>query len=72
MDMHTRLFSPIKIGGKLELPNRIVMPAMHLNYTRAGKVSDQLMDFYVARAMGGEAIEDSDNKRTTSRARAAA
>ena len=46
------LFSPIKIGT-LELPNRIVMPAMHLNYTMDGKVSQQLIDFYVARARGG-------------------
>lgn len=46
------LFSPIRIGS-LDLPNRIVMPAMHLNYTMDGKVSQQLIDFYVARARGG-------------------
>jgi len=47
-----KLFEPIRIGS-LELPNRIVMPAMHLNYTMDGKVSDQLVNFYVARAKGG-------------------
>lgn len=50
-----RLFSPICIN-RLELPNRIVMPAMHLNYTMDGKVSDQLIDFYTARARGGVAL----------------
>ncbi len=41
------LFEPIKIG-KLELKNRIVMPAMGLGYT--GK---RLTNFYVERAKGG-------------------
>lgn len=50
--MGTKLFSPIKLN-KLELKNRIIMPAMHLNYTNDGRVSDQLIDFYVARAKGG-------------------
>ena len=38
------LASPIKIGP-LELKNRICMPAMHLNFTMGGEVSDTLVDF---------------------------
>ena len=47
-----KLFSPIRIGG-MEAKNRIVMPAMHLNYTMGGEVSDQLIEFYEERAAGG-------------------
>jgi 2,4-dienoyl-CoA reductase (NADPH2) len=46
------LFSPIKING-MELKNRIVLTAMHLCYTPQGEVTDQLIDFYAARARGG-------------------
>ena len=46
------LFEPIEIGP-VTVPNRIVMPAMHLNYTMDGEVSDRLIDFYRARAAGG-------------------
>ena len=46
------LFSPIKIK-RMELKNRIVMPAMHLGYTPEGEVTDRLLDFYTARARGG-------------------
>lgn len=38
--------------GNMELKNRIVMPAMHLNYTPTGEVTDTLIDFYVERAKG--------------------
>ena len=37
----------------MELKNRIVMTAMHLGYTPKGEVTDQLVDFYLARARGG-------------------
>jgi len=50
-----KLFTPIRIG-KLEIPNRIVMPAMHLNYTMGGEVSDQIIDFYDERADGGAGL----------------
>jgi 2,4-dienoyl-CoA reductase (NADPH2) len=61
----TKLFEPISIGP-VSLPNRIVMTAMHLNYTPAGEVTDQFIDFYRARAageagliiIGGAAIND--------------
>ncbi len=46
------LFSPIKVN-KLEIKNRIVFPAMHLNYTPEGYVTDQMTAFYENRAKGG-------------------
>lgn len=47
------LFSPLAIGN-LELPNRIVMPAMGTRYpTYAGKVTDRLVRYYAERAKGG-------------------
>ncbi|MCD6569977.1 MAG: FAD-dependent oxidoreductase [Deltaproteobacteria bacterium] len=49
------LFTPITIG-KLKLKNRIVMPAMHLNYTPEGEVTDRLVAFYEERARGGVAL----------------
>ncbi|MDY0002343.1 MAG: FAD-dependent oxidoreductase [Polyangia bacterium] len=53
--MHPTLMSPIHIG-KLELPNRILMPAMHLNLTPAGEVTPELIAFYVERAKGGAGL----------------
>ena len=50
-----KLFTPIRIG-KLEIPNRVVMPAMHMNYTMGGEVSAQLIDFYDERANGGAGL----------------
>ncbi len=48
-----RLFEPIKIG-KIEVPNRIVMPAMSTNFSNAdGSVSQRQIDYYVERAKGG-------------------
>lgn len=47
-----KLFDPINIG-RLELSNRIVMPAIHLFYTPQGFVTDRLVEFYVERAAGG-------------------
>lgn len=46
------LFSPVAIG-KMELKNRMVLPAMHLNYCPTGEVTDQLIEFYRIRARGG-------------------
>ncbi|MEJ2717101.1 MAG: NADH:flavin oxidoreductase [Deltaproteobacteria bacterium] len=50
--MVTKLFEPISIGP-VSLANRIVMTAMHLNYTPNGEVNDKFIDFYRARACGG-------------------
>ncbi|MCC7082951.1 MAG: FAD-dependent oxidoreductase [Burkholderiales bacterium] len=56
MESHTvhrlRLLTPMRIG-KLEIPNRIMMPAMHLNYHRDGCYADEtLIAFYKERARG--------------------
>ena len=51
----TALFSPIKVN-KLEIKNRIVFPAMHLNYTPEGYVTDQMTAFYENRAKGGAGL----------------
>jgi 2,4-dienoyl-CoA reductase-like NADH-dependent reductase (Old Yellow Enzyme family)/NADH dehydrogenase FAD-containing subunit len=48
----TKLFEPITVGP-MQLKNRVVMTAMHLNYTPTGYVSDQFTSFYRARAQGG-------------------
>ena len=42
--MTKRLMSPIEING-LELPNRTLMPAMQLNLTPAGEMTDAMVDF---------------------------
>ncbi len=55
MDSYPSLFEPITLN-RLELKNRIVMPAMHLNYTPGGKVNDRLVEFYRARAAGGAGL----------------
>jgi len=48
-----KLFDPIKIG-KLELKNRIVMPALNTKFgTEWGAVNDRLIDYFVERAKGG-------------------
>ncbi|MFK5926081.1 MAG: FAD-dependent oxidoreductase [Desulfuromusa sp.] len=47
-----RLFDSITIGT-LELKNRILMPAMHMNMCRKFVVTDQLINFYAERARGG-------------------
>jgi len=51
----TRLFEPIDVGP-MSLSNRVVMTAMHLNYTPGGEVTDRFIDFYAARARGGAGL----------------
>lgn len=46
------LFQPIVING-LEVKNRILMPAMHMNMAAKYTVTDQLAEFYAERARGG-------------------
>ena len=53
--MFPLLASPLEVGP-LTLKNRICMPAMHLNFTMGGGVSDTLVDFYAERARGGVAM----------------
>lgn len=47
------MLKPIRVGKNLQLRNRMVMPAMHLGYSPLGRVTDQLLAFYRARAEGG-------------------
>jgi len=46
------LFEPITIN-RMEVKNRIFMPAMHMNMAGNYAVSDRLVDFYAERARGG-------------------
>ncbi len=47
----TKLFTPINIG-KMEVKNRLVMPALTTGFA-FGEVNDQLTDYFIARARGG-------------------
>jgi 2,4-dienoyl-CoA reductase (NADPH2) len=49
------LFKPISIGS-LSLENRIFMPAMHMNMCRNYQITDQLINFYRERALGGTGL----------------
>jgi 2,4-dienoyl-CoA reductase-like NADH-dependent reductase (Old Yellow Enzyme family)/thioredoxin reductase len=52
----TRLFEPIRIG-KLELKNRIVMPALNTKLGNEwGAMSERMIDYYAERARGGVAL----------------
>lgn len=52
--------------GRLELPNRVVMPAMGINLaTDQGDVSDELISFYEARARGGVGLIITEVTRIT-------
>lgn len=53
--MHDPLFQPWQIGP-MSVKNRIFMPAMHMNMCRNFEVTDQLIDFYRERAMGGAGL----------------
>ena len=50
-----KLLTPQKVAD-LELRNRIVMTAMHLNFTPDGKVNDRIVAFYEERARGGTGL----------------
>lgn len=50
--MRDLLFEPLRINS-LELENRILLPAMHLNMADNFQVTDQMRAFYGARARGG-------------------
>ena len=50
--MFDPLFQPIIIN-RMEVKNRIFMPAMHMNMAGNYAVSDRLVDFYTERARGG-------------------
>ena len=50
-----KLFEPFEIKN-LEIRNRIVMPAMALNFSQDGGINDKTVDFYVERAKGGTGL----------------
>ncbi len=50
-----KLFEPIKVG-RMELKNRIAMPAIHHSYTPEGFVNERLIKYYQARARGGAGL----------------
>lgn len=51
-----KLFEPISING-LQLPNRIIMPPMSTDFSAAdGSVTQRLIDYYTARAVGGAGL----------------
>jgi 2,4-dienoyl-CoA reductase (NADPH2) len=50
-----KLLTPLNIRD-VELRNRIVMTAMHLNFTPDGRVNDRLVAFYEERARGGTGL----------------
>jgi len=50
-----KLFEPIKVG-RMELKNRIAMPAIHHCYTPDGFVNERLIEYYAVRARGGAGL----------------
>ncbi len=50
-----KLFEPIRVG-KMDLKNRIAMPAIHHSYTPEGFVNDRLIKYYETRARGGAGL----------------
>ncbi len=50
--MRDPLFTPVHMNT-MEIPNRIVMPAMHLGMADQFQVTDQIVEFYRERARGG-------------------
>lgn len=51
--MYEKLFTPIRIKG-LELKNRVILPAMGTKFAgKASYVTQQLIDYHVARVKGG-------------------
>ena len=51
----SHLLSPGRIGG-LDLPNRVLMPAMDMNLCDDGHITDAEVRHYTARAAGGAAM----------------
>lgn len=50
-----KLFTPFKIRN-IDVSNRIVMPAMHLNLADNGYMTKKLREFYIERAKGGAGL----------------
>src|SRR4030042_3857246 len=58
------LFKPIKIKD-VEIPNRIGMAPMNINFTREGHISEQHMAYFAARAKGGTGLIMTEAIRTS-------
>ena len=53
MNKFKNLFEPAKLNG-LQLPNKIIMPAMSTDFSLSnGAVTQRMIDYYTARAAGG-------------------
>ena len=52
---YDHLFEPITIRG-LTLRNRVVFPAMGSGFLKNGHVTDEFIDYHVARALGGNGL----------------
>lgn len=50
-----KLLTPITVGNT-EIPNRIVMSAMHMSYTNDGYANERFCRFYEERARGGAGL----------------
>ncbi len=58
------LFKPIKIKD-VEIPNRLGMAPMNINFTREGHISEQHMAYFGARAKGGTGLIMTEAVRTS-------
>lgn len=52
--MNSKLFTPFPIN-QVRFKNRILMAPMHLGYAKEGKLTDEMIGFYIKRAQGGAA-----------------
>lgn len=52
---YENLFNPIKLKG-MELKNRVIFPAMGSGFLKNGHVTESFIDYHVARALGGNAL----------------
>lgn len=52
---YENLFSPITLKG-MTLKNRVIFPAMGSGFLKNGHVTDRFIEYHVARALGGNAL----------------
>ena len=50
-----KLFTPIRIG-KLEVKNRIILPAMGTGFAEDGEVTERMIRYYEEQARGGAGL----------------
>ncbi len=61
---HENLFKPITMKT-VEIPNRIGLAPMNINFTREGHISEQYMAYFGARAKGGTGLIMTEAIRTS-------